>query len=52
MEPAVTITVADLNVALKTWRETAAVENWPDRDDHEAADRDNAEYLFGLLTAA
>ena len=50
MEPAVTITVGDLAAALKTWRETAAAEDWPERSDPEI-DNDNAEYLFGLLTA-
>jgi hypothetical protein len=49
MDAVVTITKRDLEEALEKWDRKAKAEGWQDRDDAEKY-KDNAEYLFGLLT--
>jgi hypothetical protein len=49
MEAVISISKSDLEKALKTWEEKAKAEGWAARTDPERH-RDNAEYLFGLLT--
>jgi hypothetical protein len=49
MEAVISISKSDLEKALKAWDEKAKAEGWKDRDDADKH-RDNAEYLFGLLT--
>lgn len=49
MEAVISISKSDLAKALETWEAKAKAEGWTERDDSERH-RDNAEYLFGLLT--